>query len=72
MQIPSGKIYGLLLGMALRMRKGAEHAVTPVVASAGECAFSANGWAKVRLNFGRRIHLPVNQKHRHPGARRDP
>jgi hypothetical protein len=41
MQIPAGKIYGLLLGTALRMRKGVEHAVTRVAPGVVECAFSA-------------------------------
>jgi hypothetical protein len=52
MQIPAGKIYDLLLGIALRMRKGAEHAGTGVVHEGGECAFSVKALGVVRMNFG--------------------
>jgi hypothetical protein len=50
MQIPAGKIYGLLLGMALRMRKGVEHVATTQVPGRGECAFSASGGKRVRMH----------------------
>jgi hypothetical protein len=36
MQIPAGKIYGLRLGMALRVRKGVEYGVMRVVAASVE------------------------------------
>jgi hypothetical protein len=51
MQIPAGKIYDLLLGIALRMRKGAEHAMTGAAPDVVECAFSASGGEVVQMNF---------------------
>jgi hypothetical protein len=55
MQIPAGKIYGLLLGMALRAHKGVEHGGTRLVAGGGEWAFSARLESRVAVNFRHRV-----------------